>query len=483
MSDEFIGRTEEISVLKKALQSHRAELVSVIGRRRIGKTFLVKTIYKDQIIFELTGTQDAPLEEQLLNFSQAFQIYFENASIVKPPTTWQEAFFMLVRYLEKHPPKKEKPVIFFDELPWLATHKSGFLSAFSFFWNSWAVNQQIVVVICGSAASWMIQKVVKHTGGLHNRISRRIHLEPFTLAETEQYLRANNHLKLNRYQIVLLYMVMGGIPHYLKEIQVGKSATQNIEDICFSKTGILRDEFSELYAALFDHPDNHIAIVRALAKKRQGMNRTDLIKTAKLPNGGSVTKALEELNQSGFIDILYPFGKKINNKLYRLTDEYSIFYLQFIEKNIREGKNVWKHISQTPEYKIWCGFAFENTCLRHIPQIKHALSIGGLYSVSSSFVKKGTKTEKGAQIDLILDRNDQVINLFEIKFHNKPFVISKSYAENLTNKLHVFEETTKTRKHIFLTMIAAFGITHNEHSLGLVDQILTLEDLFGEGYE
>jgi len=482
MQDEFIGREPEIAVLKKALQSHRAELVSVIGRRRIGKTFLIKTIYQDQIVFELTGTQNAPLEEQLLNFSQSFQIYFKNASIVKPPTTWQEAFFMLVRYLDKNPPKKEKPVIFIDELPWLATHKSGFLSALSFFWNSWAVNHPIVVVICGSAASWMIQKVVKHTGGLHNRISRRLHLEPFTLAETEQYLRANNHLKLNRYQIVQLYMAMGGVPHYLKEIEAGKSATQNIADICFSKTGILLDEFSDLYAALFDHADNHIAIVRALAQKRQGMNRTELIKTAKLPNGGSVTKALEELDQSGFIDILYPFGKKKNNKLYRLTDEYSIFYLQFIEQNAKGGAAAWKHLSQTPEYKIWCGFAFENVCLRHLPQIKHALSIGGVYSVASSFLKKGTKTEKGAQIDLILDRKDQVINLFEVKFHNKPFVVSKAYAANLTNKLHVFEETTKTRKHVFISMIAAFGMTHNEHSLNLIDQVLTLDDLFGNGH-
>ncbi len=477
MSDKFIGRTQEISVLKEALQSHRAELVSVIGRRRIGKTFLVKTIYQDQIVFELTGMQDRPLEEQLRNFAYYLNEAAQSKIPLPPPIDWLEAFMQLITYL-KTVEKKEKPVVFLDELPWMAKHKSGFLSALSFFWNSWAVNQHIVLVICGSAASWMIQKVVKHTGGLHNRISRRIHLEPFTLSETEQYLRANNHVKLNRYHIVLLYMAMGGIPHYLKEIKVGKSATQNIADICFSKTGILRDEFSDLYAALFDHADNHIAIVRALAQKRQGMNRTELIKTAKLPNGGSVTKALEELNQSGFIDILYPFGKKVNNKLYRLTDEYSIFYLQFIEKNAKGGAAAWKHLSQTPEYKIWCGFAFENVCLRHIPQIKHALSIGGVYSVASSFAKKGTKTEKGTQIDLILDRKDQVINLFEIKFHNKAFVVSKAYAENLTQKIHVFEEATKTRKHIFLTMIAAFGITHNEHSINLVDQVLSLDDLF-----
>lgn len=477
MQDKLIGRAQEKAILEKALQSERAEMVSVIGRRRIGKTFLIKTIYKEHLVFELTGTQNAPLSEQLLNFTYALQLSSGNLLIGKPPSNWMEAFYILINYL-KQLPKDKKPVVFLDELPWLATHKSGFLRGLSFFWNTWAVNQSIVVVICGSAASWMIQKVVNHTGGLHNRITKRIQLKPFTLTETEQYLRVNNKVKLNRYHILQIYMAMGGIPHYLKEVEAGKSATQNIEDICFSETGLLRDEFSNLYTALFDHSDNHIAIIRALAQKRQGMNRTELIKTAKLPNGGSVTKALNELQQSGFIDFFYPYGKKKNNKLFRLMDEYSIFYLQFIEKHTKELNNLWKQLSQTQTYKVWCGFAFENICLKHISQIKKALSIGGLYSISSSFYKKGTATEKGTQIDLLLDRNDQVINLFEIKFYNKVFTVSKGYAEILKTKIDIFEETTQTKKQLFLTMITTFGITENEHSVGLIDQVLTIDDLF-----
>lgn len=477
MHDKFIGREQEKDILEKALQSNRAEMVSVIGRRRIGKTFLIKTVCKDHIAFELTGTQNAPLSEQLLNFTYALQLSSDNLIIAKPPSNWMEAFFMLINYLKKRP-QGPKPVVFLDELPWLSTHKSGFLRGLSFFWNSWAVNEQIVLIICGSAASWMIQKVVNHKGGLHNRITRRLHLKPFTLAESERYLRTNVKLKLNRYHLLQLYMTMGGIPHYLKEIDPGKSATQNIEDICFSETGLLKDEFSNLYAALFDHSENHISVIRALAQKRGGMNRTELIQAAKLPNGGSVTKVLDELKQSGFIDVHFPFGKKKHNKLYRLSDEYSIFYLQFIEKNVHEGKDVWLHISQTPMYKSWCGFAFENICLQHIPQIKRALQIGGVYSSSSTFTKKGTKTEAGTQIDLVLDRNDHVINLFEIKFHNKAYTISKAYAEKLRNKLHVFEETTKTKKHIFLSMITTFGVAQNEYSLGLVDQVLQLDALF-----
>ena len=332
MESTFTGREKEIAILHKALQSKESEMVSVIGRRRIGKTFLIKHVYQDNIAFELTGTRNAPINEQLQNFLFSLKLATENSIIGKPPSNWMEAFFMLINYL-KALPKNKKQVVFLDELPWLSTHRSGFLRGLSYFWNSWAVNQNLVVVICGSAASWMIQKVVNDKGGLHNRITKRLYLQPFTLAETEEYLQSRN-IKLNRYHLSQLYMALGGIPHYLKEVEGGKSATQNIEDICFSNTGLLRDEFSNLYAALFDHSDNHVAIVRGLAKRRGGLTRNNLIKEAKIPNGGTITKVLNELSQSGFIEIYMPFGKKSKDKIYRLTDEYSLFYLQFIEKEI-----------------------------------------------------------------------------------------------------------------------------------------------------
>ncbi|MCB0846110.1 MAG: AAA family ATPase [Bacteroidetes bacterium] len=477
MNPTFIGRKKELEILHQALESSEPEMVSVIGRRRVGKTFLVKSAYEGHIDFELTGIRDISNAEQLQNFS--FHLTKQSNAIVpvKVPKNWLEAFFMLTNFLEKKKTSNRKQIVFFDELPWMASPKSGFLSGLSYFWNSWAVNQNIVVVICGSAASWMIQKVVKNTGGLHNRITKRIIVNPFTLSETEQYLHQRG-IKLNRYHIVQLYMAMGGIPHYLKEIKPGKSVVQNIDQICFSDTGLLRDEFLDLYPALFENPDKHIAVIRALSTKRQGMDREEIIKSSKLANGGSLTRTLEELNQSGFISTYQPFGKKKKNTLYRLTDEYSFFYLKFIEKKRNEGVETWQHLSQTQEYKIWSGYAYEGICIKHLHQIKKALSIGGVYSVSSSFLKKGTKTEKGVQIDLLLDRNDHIINLFEIKFYNKPFTISKAYAKELKEKMDLFEETTKTRKHLFLTLITTFGLIPNEYSLGLIDQVLTLDDLF-----
>ncbi len=478
MKNTLFGRDKEITILQKALLSHEAEMVSVIGRRRVGKTFLIKTVYKKSIAFELTGIQHAPRKEQLRNFSGQLTKLSKSKVPIPPPKDWLEAFFILSEFLESKIGKK-KIVVFLDELPWMSTHKSGFLRALSWFWNSWAVNKNVVVVICGSAASWMIRKVVNHRGGLHNRITKRIHLYPFTLAETEAYLKSRK-AGLDRYHIIQLYMALGGIPHYLKEIEPGLSAAQNINNICFSQTGLLRKEFSRLYASLFDSAEYHVAVIKALARKRQGLTRKDIVRHLKISEGATVTKTLDELNESGFISSFRPFGKKKKERLYRLTDEYSLFYLQFMEGQEYEGDDVWNHLSQTQSYKTWAGYAFENVCLKHIPQIKKAMSIAGIYSVSGSFYKKGTQDSEGGQIDLLIDRKDQVINLFEIKFYNEPFTITKAYAEKMRTRMGVFRESTKTRKQLFWILISTFGLKENAHSLGIVSKSLTMDDLFAE---
>lgn len=476
--EQLIGRTAEIEILNKALNSNTAEMISVIGRRRVGKTFLIKTVYKNYLAFSITGVQNTPLNEQLSNFIYLLQDLTGSKIPYKTPNNWMEAFQLLIDFLKKKAEQtNKKTVVFFDELPWLASQRSGFLRGLSFFWNSWAVDQNIIVVLCGSAASWMIKKVVQHTGGLHNRITRRIYLEPFTLKETEVFLESRN-IYFDRYQIVQMYMAMGGIPHYLKEIEHGKSATQNINQICFSKNGLLRDEFLKLYPSLFNNSENHIAIIKALAEKRIGLTRKALTETAKIPEGGTTQRALEELEQSGFISIYQPFGKKKKEKLYRLTDEYSLFYLQFIDGKIFQETEIWDKLTQTQIYKTWSGYAFESTCLKHIENIKKALQIGGVYSEVSSFFKKGTAEASGVQIDLLIDRNDHVINIFEIKFYNVPFVITKEYAQKLRMKMSLFQSFSKTKKQIFLSMITTFGIVQNSHSLGLIHHNLTIDDLF-----
>lgn len=475
---KLIGRTREITVLQEALTSQEAEMVSVIGRRRVGKTFLIRQVYKDAICLEVEGIQNAPRKEQLKDFIARLNRAAKPEKAFKVPDSWLDAFYLLIDYLETLDLSRKR-VIFFDELPWLATHRSGFLRALGMFWNSWASRNNVVVVICGSAASWMIQQVVNHKGGLHNRITKRLHLKPFTLAETQQYLMSRNVL-LDYYQIAQIYMAMGGVPHYLKEVKAGKSAIQNVQDICFSETGLLKDEFSRLYPALFDNPDSHITVIRTLFQKKQGMTRKEIIQQSKLPSGGGTTKVLDELVISGFITSFTAYQKKSKDRLYRISDEYSLFYLQFIEHKVYEGDGTWQRLSQTQTYKSWSGYAFENICLKHISQIKQVLGISGVYSISSSFQKKGKKDEKGTQIDLLIDRNDHVINLFEIKFYNTTFTLDQNGAEQLRDKLRIFQESTNTKKQLFWGIITSFGLQHNQHSLGLIQQVISLADLFEE---
>ena len=291
------------------------------------------------------------------------------------------------------------------------------------------------------------------------------------------YLQSRN-IQFNHYQIVQLYMAMGGIPHYLREIKGGRSATQNINQICFSKTGILKSEFLRLYPSLFANAEHHMAVIRVMASRRQGLSRKEITQLAKVPEGGSTSRVLEELLHSGFIASYRPYGRKKKERVYRLVDEYSLFYLSFIEGNKDEGTDTWHHLSQTQAYQTWSGYAFENICLKYIPQIKKALGISGIYSTSSFFYKKGTSDEPGAQIDLLIDRKDQAINIVEIKYHNEPFAISKDYAEKLRNKLSVFREATGTRKQLFLILISTFGLKENQHSVGLIAQALNMDDLF-----
>ena len=423
----------------------------------------------------MAGLQNVSTKEQLQNFRLQLQNSLGEAYIDRKTTNWLDAFQLLIRCLEKKN-KAGRMVVFIDELPWLATAKSGFLSGLSFFWNSWASKKNIVVVICGSAASWMIQKVVDDKGGLHNRITRRIDLQPFNLYETECYFKSRNML-LDRYHIVQLYMALGGVPHYLKEVEAGKSTAQNIDQILFRSSAILQNEFERLYPALFEQADKHIEVIRTLAKKRQGMTRQEIISASTLTDGGGISRILEELAVSGFISVYFPFGKKRKDSVYRLTDEFSLFYIQFMENRGNRGAGIWQELSQTPAYKSWAGYTFESICIKHTSQIKKALGIAGVYTEASGYVGK-REGEKGIQIDLVLDRKDQSINIFEIKFYHSPWAITKAEADELAYKKMQFKRLTSTPKQVFLTLISTFGIQPNSHSIGLIDNSLSMDCLF-----
>jgi hypothetical protein len=477
--EQIVGRKEEIQLLEESLKAKNAELIAVYGRRRVGKTFLIHTYFRNHLAFELTGMYGASLKEQLQQFSKALQKATGSALSLKSPENWVEAFHALEKYLGGKS-KAKKSVVFLDEFPWLDGRKSGFLSAFEHFWNTWASRQSnLLVVICGSAASWMIRNIVNNKGGLHNRITQKIRLLPFTLSETEAYLKSRG-CKLDRYQVLQIYMTFGGIPQYLKAVGKGNSAAQVIQKNCFTKDGLLTGEFNNLYGSLFEIAENHIKAVRALATTSKGMTRQEIIDACRISSGGRTSLMLEELEESGFIKSTLPYGKASRDSIYRIIDEFSIFYLKFMDKAKSSGQDTWIKVSSSPTYKIWSGMAFEAVCLKHVDQIKKGLGIQGIESEDSNwrFVPGKGIREKGAQIDLLIDRKDRCINLCEMKFYTSEFSIDKPYASELEQKLEVFQKKTRTKKTLFLTMITSYGIKKNEHSERLIQKSLTMDVLF-----
>jgi hypothetical protein len=475
--EDVIGRTEEKELIKRIESSGEPELLAVYGRRRIGKTFLIRNGFSRGLAFEFSGTHNATLSQELESFSLALTNASGGIQLARP-NGWIQAFQMLIQYLTPLI-KKERKVIFFDEFPWINSPRSGFLPAFENFWNSWASKEKnLVVVICGSAASWMIKKVINNRGGLHNRVTRRIRLLPFTVAETSEYLKARK-VKLDKYQILQIYMAMGGIPQYLKEIEPGYSAAQVIDKLCFTKDGLLNDEFKNLYYSLFDSAENHIDIIRALAQKGKGLTRSEIIETCKLTSGGYTTQLLDELKESGFITPYIPFGKTSKDSIYKLTDEYSLFYIKFIENSRARGQGTWLMFSTGASWKSWSGIAYESICMKHIDQIKNAIGIKNVYSeVSVWRHQPKSANEQGAQIDVLIDRADRCINICEMKFASDIFEVTKAYAKELDNKLKIFQAQTKTKKSLFITMVTTYGVKNIDNYPGLIQQQITMDVLF-----
>lgn len=471
------GRIAEQKILAAKLATTEPELIAIYGRRRVGKTYLVRTFLKDSIIFEFTGIHEARMKTQLENFSQALQLATKSPVALAIPANWLQAFMMLDTYITTLP--SDKPaIIFFDEFPWIETHKSGFLQAFDHWWNAFASKRShLKVIICGSAASWMIDKVINNRGGLHNRVTQTVRLLPFTLSETQHYLQSKNVI-LDQYSQLQLYMAMGGIPHYLRNINPGESVAQIIDRLCFAKDGPLKNEFNNLYKSLFAHSENHELVIRALAAKGKGLTRNEIIAECGFTSGGTTSRVLQELEESGFITPYIPFQKNANESIYKLSDEYSLFYLKFIEhpKDIADG--AWLRQYGTPAYTIWSGFAFESVCEKHVLQIRRKLGIEGVLTNTCTWRHAPGKGGHGAQIDLLLDRQDRCINICEMKFSSGEFVIDKKYATELDTKVNVFRAETGTKKTIFPTMITTYGTRKNEHYLGRIQAEVLMEDLF-----
>lgn len=469
----MIGREKQTKIMQSLLKLQKSYFVAVTGRRRVGKTYLIDQVYQDHMCLRITGIQDADQQSQIINFVQKLAEY-SNTPIVTIPNNWQEVFLLLKGYL-KTLDKRKKHVLFIDELPWIATARSGFIQQLAHIWNDYLSKEKhFVLVICGSATSWITKKIINDRGGFHNRLSHNIEVKPFTLAEVKSFFKSRQ-INLTDNSIVEIYMALGGIPYYLENIEKGETPNIAIDRMCFDDNGILKNEYNNLYKALFDHPENHEAIVKALATSKSGLTRGQVLKKSKVEAGGPYTRAMKELIVSGFIVEESPFGKKKRGALYRLVDEYSVFYHKFIQPNKKSTSGIWSILSASPQYAIWSGYAFETLCHKHIAEIKNALGIAKVYTETSSY--NHVESKKGFQIDLIIDRRDQAINLCECKFYKNPFAMTKKYADELNKRKGLFQQTSKTKKNVFTTMITNHEMDKNAYYLDAVDTFISVSQL------
>ena len=469
----IISRKEEQQILRSAVQSENSEFVAVYGRRRVGKTYLIRETFGYKFTFQHTGLAKGNTKEQLFSFAISLRdAGYDDCPI---PKSWLEAFSLLSTYLKNS--TDEKKIVFLDELPWMDTPRSNFISAFEHFWNGWAsARKDIVLIICGSATSWIINKVINDHGGLHNRVTKQIALQPFTLKECEMFAQSKG-LEMSRYQLAECYMVFGGIPYYWSLLEKGLSLAQNIDKIIFAKNGKLSNEFNQLYASLFKSPEQYIDIVTALGKKKVGMTREEIIAATDKYSNGALSKVLDELEYCGFIRKYNGFDKKSKQAIYQLIDNYTLFYFKFIQQNENNDEHFWSASIDSAMHRAWSGLAFERLCMAHTQQIKAALGIAGVLSNVYSWRKEADEMSDGAQIDLLIDRKDQVINLCEMKYSLSEYAIDAEYEQKLRNKKSAFIDATNTRKAVHLTMVTTFGIKANAHS-GIVQNEITLEDLF-----
>ena len=469
---EIIGRQAEQETLRGCLASQKSEFIALYGRRRVGKTFLVRETVGSEFVFYATGLLGGTTEEQLENFNKEISGY-SGANLV-PARNWRGAFENLNALVEVSA-KKGKKVIFLDEVPWMSTPRSGFLSALDFFWNRWASGRKdVVLIICGSSASWIIDNVVNNTGGLHNRLTRHIYLPPFTLKECEAYYKARG-VDMPRYQIAEAYMIFGGIPYYMDFFKPKYSLAQNVDAMVFEENAPLRNEYDNLYRALFRNADGHIRVIEALAAKNAGKVREEISAASGISEGGGLSKILDELKAGGFVREYLSYGKKKRDRIYQLVDPFTLFYLRFGKKRSTHSTDFWLRFCTTSTHASWSGYAFEILCLLHLSQIRKALGISGVLTEIYSWRSK--VHEPGAQIDLVIDRGDGVINLCEMKYASSEYAIDKDYDQNLRNKRAAFSFETRTRKAAHTTMITSYGLRKNMYQAGVFFEA-TLDDLF-----
>ena len=485
MKNLIIAREREKAELERLMNEPTAQMLAVYGRRRTGKTFLIREYFEDNFAFKHTAVSPMELKErgegeliyrvQLNEFAASLRKYGRKDE--SPINDWFEAFHRLEALIDSKR-KKGKLVVFIDELPWLDTPRAGFLSAFEHFCNDYAMGKHnMLLIVCGSATSWMLDNLINNKGGLYGRSTCEMHIHPFTLKDTERYLQWRG-LTLDRYDVTQAYMLTGGVAYYLSYFKPGRSLAQNVDEVFFSADGFMQKEYDRLFTSLFADNTNYRRIVEVLSGNRYGLTREAISEKSGVALGGTLSGMLKALVQSDLVSMYWNFGESKRIQYFKLTDMFCLFYLGFVQKNPTTNRTYWHDNQNSPRVNSWRGRAFEDVCFVHQQQVKRAVGIDGVQAEVYPWHATGDAASPGAQIDMLIDRADRVMNLCEMKFTQSDYVISKDYDERLRNKIAALQEMTRSKRNVQVVLVTTYGLKQNMYS-GRVQRVVTLEDLFG----
>ncbi len=471
---KIIGRKAEKKELEQCEKSKKSELVCVYGRRRAGKTYLVEQTFGDYFAFRAIGLEKGSIKDQLKAFNQRLQECGDE--VRKVPQNWFEAFSRLDKILSRDDiilSPHGKKIVFFDEFPWFATQRSDFLLAFEDFWNRRGTQSgDLVFIICGSATSWIIKNVLEDSGSMYKRVTAQIFIKPFSLAETKLYFD-DNEFDWSKEQIMEFQMVFGGLPFFMSLMNENESFRQNIDRLLFRPNALLQDETDKLLESTLKKSPVYGQILGELSSHLYGMKKSECQEKLNIPVG-TFTRAVEDLIKCRYI-VEYTRNYEKSNPLYiQLVDPYLLFHFHFLSnrKRITSYEDLSSNIGL---YSNWRGHAFEILCFHHLDQIKKSLGISGVKTECFSWTNSEDKEK--IQIDMVIERDDKITNICEMKCTDQPFVMSKEDDLSLLRKRDIFKEKTRTKNSIRIVLVSAAGLSgvaHTEH----ISDVITLGDLF-----
>lgn len=476
----MIGRKKELALLNSLCEEEKSKLVVVHGRRRIGKTFLVDYMFqthrKDCLFFKFTGSADQNSSVQKDYFVEAIYEWFK-VEPSKPIEKWHEVFIFLKRTIEAEIKEKNhqgKVIVFIDEVAWIDKHnKAGFLSAFGHFYNTYIEkNNNLIVILCGSNASWIKNKILKDTSGpLYHRVDVEIPLYPFDLQETKEYLIKEKRFDIDDKSVVDIYMILGGVAKYLSYLDSKLSIAQNINKLFFSLHAPLYSEYEALFKSLFyDKSSNHRKIMDLLISKQSGFEMMEIEKLLKEIKSSTLRVNIEELIDTGFIKPIARYAHASRNTKYIACDPLCNFFIKWVQplskNDIASLIDYFETKSTSHDYIIWQGFAFEMVMISNIELYLKARGLSsGVKSIGYWDYTTQSEDESGAQIDILIEYIGNTYDIVECKYYNDEFIIDKAYAKNIQNKKEMFiKYGIKNKKFdLKVVMLTTYGTKINQY--------------------